>query len=107
MNQYAERVASLAERLGACAALAAGGSLIFSFANQLAFGPLIPQIVGALLAGVGGGVASLACIDFVSNLPVRNKFTLLLACMLGGLLSLVATYFIGAAIFAAKASIAS
>lgn len=106
MNTNLERVVSLAERLGACAALAAGGSLITSFANRLAFGPLVPRIVGILAVAVASALASLVCIDFVNSLPVRNKIALVGGALFCSLLSLTAFYLVNAAVYAAQVSAA-
>jgi hypothetical protein len=107
MNLHIERIIKLAERYGACAALAAGGAFIVSFADKLVFGPLVPQIVGVLVTAIAGGLASYAGIDFVNSYPTRNKLTLLLASLLSAFLALAGMYFLEAAVYAAKASAAA
>ena len=106
-KQHIERVMTLAERYGVCAALAAGGSLIVSFADKLVFGPLIPQIVGVIVTALAGGLASFAGIDFINSYQARSKLTLILASLLSGVLALAGLYFVGAAVYAANASAAA
>ena len=106
-NQRLEEITKLVEHYGACSALAAGGVLIVSFADQLMLGPLLPQIVGSIVTSIAGGLASYIGVDFVRRQQTGGKIRLLFAMFLSAFLSLAGVYFVAAAVYAAKASAAA
>ena len=102
MSGHLERITNYAERLGACAALAAGGGLIVVYAKDLVLGPVVPQIMGILLGIIAMMVASRASISLALSYRDGSKLRLVAISLLSGSLQLVCVYFISAAILAAK-----
>jgi hypothetical protein len=104
MNQQLEDIIQLVEHYGACAALAAGGAVIFSFADKLVLGPLIPQIVGSIVTIIACGLSSYVGTDFVRRYQTAGKIKLLFAMFLSAFLYLAGTYFVISAVYVARAS---